>query len=192
MKRFLTLLSSLFITLSLTACMETTNPIAEIETSMGTITVEVYRNEVPQLAKNFLTLAEEGKYDDVIFHRVIDGFMIQTGDFENNNGTGGHSYLGKGTELKGEFDEKISKNLRGTLSMANRGPDTNGSQFFINLIDNNFLDHDVAPFTSQHPVFANVVSGMDVVDKLAKVETQPGDRPVEDVMIKSVTIKEVE
>lgn len=192
MKRLLTLLSAFILTFSLTACMQKANPIAEIETSMGTISVEIFRNEVPQMAKNFITLSEEGKYDGVIFHRVIDGFMIQTGDFEKNNGTGGHSYLGPETELKGEFHEEISSNIRGTLSMANSGPDTNGSQFFVNLVDNTFLDHDEAPLTSQHPVFGKVVSGMDIVDSIGKVETQPGDRPVEDVIIKSISIKEVQ
>lgn len=189
MKKFFTGLSVFLISLTMTACSSGPNPTAVIETSMGTIEAEIFQNEVPEMAKNFLSLAEEGKYDDVPFHRVIKDFMIQTGDFTNRNGTGGHSYKGPGTEIAGEFDENVSSNLRGTLSMANRGPDTNGSQFFINLVDNTFLDHDQGNPASQHPVFGKVTKGMDIVDAIGSTETDANDRPTEEVVIESITIK---
>jgi peptidylprolyl isomerase len=117
--------------------------------------------------------------------------MIQTGDFENKNGTGGYSYKGPGTVLAGEYGKKLS-NVRGTLSYANRGPDTNGSQFFINLVDNTFLDFDKVPLESKHPVFAQVTKGMDIVDAISTVETGPNDRPKEEVLMIKVTIQEQE
>jgi len=164
------------------------NPTAVIETSMGTIEAELFADKIPELAKNFIELAKAGRYDDVPFHRVIADFMIQTGDFTNKNGTGGYSYKGPGVDLPGEFADGVS-NVRGTLSMANRGPDTNGSQFFINLKDNSFLDHDQLPESSQHPVFGKVVAGLDIVDKIALVDVK-GDAPVEEILMTKVTIKE--
>lgn len=195
-KQFSTLLITTLMIASLSACSDSNmpNPTAIIETSKGNIELVVFQNEVPEMAKNFIELAKSGKYDGTIFHRVIGKpkpFVIQGGDFENRNGTGGYSYKGPGTELKGEFDAEVSSNLRGTLSWANRGPDTNGSQFFINLADNTGLDHDKQPLTSQHPVFAKVIKGMDVVDKIAQVETGPNDKPVEDVTITKVTVMDV-
>jgi peptidyl-prolyl cis-trans isomerase B (cyclophilin B) len=148
------------------------NPTLTMHTNYGDIVTEMYQNEVPEMAKNFLELAKAGNYNDVPFHRIIPGFVVQGGDFTNKNGSGGHSYLGEGTVIDGEYDETVSSNLRGTLSYANRGPETNGSQFFINLQDNIGLDHDKEPLTSQHPVFGKVVEGMDVVDKIA--EYTPG------------------
>ena len=146
--------------------------IAVIETVLGDIEIQLFTAEIPELSKNFIELTKEGKYDGAPFHRVIPGFMIQGGDFENKNGTGGYSYKGPGTQLPGEYDATVSSNLRGTLSMANSGPDTNGSQFFINLVDNSNLDHDKEPLSSQHPVFAKVIEGMDVVDAIAKIKLQ--------------------
>lgn len=143
------------------------NPTLTMHTNYGDIVTEIYQNEVPEMAKNFLELSKEGNYNDVPFHRIIPGFVVQGGDFTAKNGTGGHSYLGPGTVLDGEYDENVSSNLRGTLSYANRGPGTNGSQFFINLQDNIGLDHDKEPITSQHPVFGKVIEGMDVVDEIA-------------------------
>lgn len=167
---------------------DASNPHALIETNMGTIELVIFLNEIPELSKNFIELAKAGKYDGVPFHRVIPDFMIQGGDFENKNGTGGYSYKGPGTELPGEFDANLSSNVRGTISMANKGPNTNGSQFFINVRDNTFLDHDKEPLSSQHPVFGRVVKGMEIVDAITKVKTV-NDVPVTPVIMTKVTIQ---
>jgi cyclophilin family peptidyl-prolyl cis-trans isomerase len=165
------------------------NPHALIETNLGTIELVIYEKEIPDLSKNFIELAKAGKYNGVPFHRVIPDFMIQGGDFENKNGTGGYSYKGPGTELPGEFVAGLSSNVRGTISMANKGPNTNGSQFFINVKDNSFLD--IVPGqpnkSSQHPVFGKVVKGMEVVDAITKVKTT-SDTPNTPVLMKKVTI----
>ncbi len=142
-----------------------------LETNKGNITIELY-SDMPITAGNFEKLAKQGFYNGVIFHRIIDGFMIQGGDPEGT-GTGGPGYA-----IKDEFSKNSehNKNNRGTISMANAGPNTGGSQFFINLADNNFLD-------GKHPVFGKVVEGMGVVDAIAKVETDANDRPVQEVRI---------
>jgi peptidylprolyl isomerase len=139
-----------------------------LETNMGIITIAL-DPDMPVTAGNFETLAKKGYYDGVIFHRIIEGFMIQGGD-PTGTGMGGPGYT-----IRDEFSSH-NRNDRGTLSMANAGPNTGGSQFFINLVNNNFLD-------SKHPVFGKVVEGMDIVDKIGKTKTGPGDRPVEKVMI---------
>ncbi|MBU1198942.1 MAG: peptidylprolyl isomerase [Nanoarchaeota archaeon] len=139
-----------------------------LKTTKGDITIKLY-DDMPITAGNFKELVGKGFYDGVIFHRVIDGFMIQGGDPEGT-GRGGPGY-----NIKDEFTDH-NQNNRGTISMANAGPNTGGSQFFINLVNNNFLD-------SKHPVFGEVVEGMDVIDALAKVETGAQDRPVEEVKI---------
>lgn len=142
----------------------------KLETNHGDIVIELYE-EMPITAGNFKKLVEEGFYDGVIFHRIIDGFMIQGGD-PTGTGMGGPGY-----EIKDEFTQtSLDSNVRGTISMANAGPNTGGSQFFINLADNNFLD-------GKHPVFGKVVEGIDVVDKIAKVEKNAQDKPLEDVKI---------
>lgn len=148
----------------------------KLETSMGDITIELYSKDMPITAGNFEKLVKDGFYDGVIFHRVIDDFMIQGGD-PTGTGMGGPGY-----NIDDEFTKTdLDKNNRGTLSMANAGPNTGGSQFFINLVDNNFLD-------GKHPVFGKVVEGMDVVDKIAKVETNAQDKPLEDVVINKAEI----
>lgn len=195
MKRIASLISVLLLSMTLVACggSNEPNPVVSVETSLGTFEAEIYQNEVPEMAKNFLELVKQGKYDNTPFHRVVnqpEPFVIQGGDFTNKNGTGGHSYKGPGTTLPGEFDDAISSNTRGTLSYANRGPDTNGSQFFVNLKDNLPLDHDKQPLTSQHPVFGKVVAGMDVVDAIGAVEVE-NQKPVEDVLLIKASIKEV-
>ena len=139
-----------------------------LQTTMGDITIELDKN-MPITASNFEKLVKEGFYDGVIFHRVIDGFMIQGGD-PTGTGMGGPGYT-----IKDEFT-KNNKNNRGTISMANAGPNTGGSQFFINLVNNNFLD-------TKHPVFGKVIQGMDVVDKIGKVETDANDKPLNEVKI---------
>ena len=142
----------------------------KLETNYGNITINLY-SDMPVTSGNFKKLVESGFYDKVIFHRVIDGFMIQGGD-PKGTGMGGPGYT-----IKDEFTHAGgNKNLRGTISMANSGPNTGGSQFFINLVDNNFLD-------SKHPAFGKVIEGMDVMDKIAKVETDDEDRPLEEVVI---------
>ena len=140
----------------------------KLETSMGDVIIEL-DSEMPITAGNFKKLVGEGFYDGVIFHRVIDNFMVQGGD-PTGTGMGDPGY-----KIKDEFTPTNSNN-RGTLSMANAGPNTGGSQFFINLVNNNFLD-------SKHPVFGKVVEGMDVVDKMAKVKKNGADKPLEDITI---------
>jgi peptidylprolyl isomerase len=142
--------------------------IAVLETNMGTIKIELY-SDMPVTAGNFEKLVGKGFYNGVIFHRIIDGFMLQGGD-PTGTGMGGPGY-----KIKDEFTNH-NRNDRGTISMANSGPNTGGSQFFINLVNNNFLD-------TKHPVFGKVVEGMDVVDKIAKVRTNSEDRPLSDVKI---------
>src|SRR5512137_931607 len=139
-----------------------------LNTSMGDITIQLF-DDMPVTAGNFKKLVEKGFYDGTIFHRVIDSFMLQGGD-PTGTGRGGPGY-----SIKDEFT-KNNRNDRGTISMANAGPNTGGSQFFINLVNNNFLD-------TKHPVFGKVVEGMDVVDKIAKVKTDANDRPLQNVTI---------
>ncbi|MFH1290055.1 MAG: peptidylprolyl isomerase [Nanoarchaeota archaeon] len=148
----------------------TENKIIVLETTKGDIEIELF-SDMPITAGNFEKLVKEGFYDGVIFHRVIADFMIQGGD-PTGTGTGGPGYT-----IKDEFSEnRENKNLRGTIAMANAGPNTGGSQFFINVVDNKHLD-------LAHPVFGKVVSGMDVVDVISKVDTSENDKPIEDVVI---------
>jgi peptidylprolyl isomerase len=139
-----------------------------LQTNMGDIKIQLY-GDMPVTTGNFEKLVGEGFYDGVIFHRVIDGFMIQGGDPEGT-GMGGPGYI-----IKDEFTNH-NRNDRGTIAMANAGPNTGGSQFFINLVNNNFLD-------SKHPAFGKVIEGMDVVDAIGKVRTDANDRPVTNVTI---------
>jgi len=141
-----------------------------LETSKGDITIQLY-GDMPVTAGNFEKLVNQGFYNGVIFHRVINGFMIQGGD-PTGTGMGGPGY-----SIKDEFTHQGgNKNNLGTISMANSGPNSGGSQFFINLVNNNFLD-------SKHPAFGQVVEGMDVVEAIAKVKTDLNDRPLEDISI---------
>ncbi|MCA9366055.1 peptidylprolyl isomerase [Candidatus Kaiserbacteria bacterium] len=168
------------------------NPTAVITTNKGVIELELFADVMPVTTGNFIKLAEEGYYDNTKFHRIIDNFMIQGGDpntktaNEASYGTGGPGYT-----IEDEFvaGDELS-NTRGTIAMANTGqPNSGGSQFFINLVDNTGLDFDKPPFTSKHPVFGRVTSGMDVVDAIAKVDTKERDIPVEPVVIESVRIE---
>ena len=145
-----------------------TEKIVLLKTTLGDIQIRLY-SDMPVTAGNFEKLVKEGFYDGVIFHRVIDGFMIQGGDPEGT-GMGGPGYT-----IKDEFTSH-NKNNRGTISMANAGPNTGGSQFFINLVNNNFLD-------TKHPVFGEVIKGMDVVDKIGQTATDSQDRPLREVKI---------
>lgn len=139
-----------------------------LKTTEGDIVIELYK-ETPTTSENFEKLVKQGFYDEVIFHRVIDSFMIQGGD-PTGTGMGGPGY-----KIKDEFTGP-NKNDMGTIAMANSGPNTGGSQFFINLMNNNYLD-------GKHPVFGKVVEGLDVVDKIGKVKTDAGDKPLKDVKI---------
>lgn len=145
-----------------------------LQTSMGDITIEL-RDDMPITTVNFKNLVQKGTYNNTIFHRVIKGFMIQGGD-PTGTGYGDRSI----PEIKDEFT-KTNRNDRGTISMANAGPNTGSSQFFINLVNNNFLD-------SKHPAFGKVTAGMEVVDKIGAVKTGPNDKPRENVTIISVSI----
>jgi peptidylprolyl isomerase len=141
----------------------------KFETSAGNVTLDIYEKEMPVTAGNFLKLVRSGFYDGVIFHRVIPSFMIQGGD-PTGTGMGGPGY-----NIKDEFT-KNNKNDRGTISMANAGPNTGGSQFFINVVNNNYLD-------SKHPVFGKVTDGMEVVDAISKAKRDRNDKPVVKVVI---------
>ena len=145
-----------------------------LHTSMGDVTIELFDAKMPITTENFRKLVEKKFYDGTIFHRVISGFMIQGGDPE---GTG---YGGPGYSIKDELPTD-NRNARGTISMANSGPNTGGSQFFINVVDNNKLD-------PKHPAFGKVVSGMDVVDQISKVPTDQMDRPRKAVSIKKARV----
>ena len=154
-----------------------TNPIAVFETSEGTFEIELYADKAPKTVENFVTLAKKGFYDGLIFHRVIDGFMIQGGD-PLGTGTGGPGYT-----IDDEFHPDLKHSSAGILSMANAGPNTGGSQFFITLEKTPWLD-------GHHAVFGKVVKGMEVVRAIGKVETDFSDRPLKKVVMKKVTIQE--
>lgn len=168
------------------------NPVAVLQTTEGTIEIELFENMMPVTAGNFKKLVNEGFYDGIQFHRVINGFMIQGGDPITKTdevlryGTGGPGYTIPDEHVQGE---KLT-NVRGTISMANSGPESGGSQFFINVADNQALDFDKAPLSSKHPVFGQVVAGMDVVDKISTVETNGNDLPVDPIVIESATIRD--
>lgn len=147
-----------------------------LETNYGNIVIELY-SDMPITTGNFIGLVQKGTYNGVIFHRIIPNFMIQGGD---PTGTGyGDPKIPK---IADEFTHAGgNKNNRGTIAMANAGPNTGSSQFFINLVSNNFLD-------TKHPAFGNVVEGMDVVDAIATVETGAQDKPLKDVVIKKASV----
>ena len=167
------------------------NPVAEFVTSKGAFTLELYEDTMPITAGNFIKLAEEGYYDGILFHRVIPGFMIQGGDPITKTadvaryGTGGPGYAIPDEHVAGAH----LSNVRGTISMANSGPNSGGSQFFINVADNTPLDFDKEPLSSKHPVFGQIISGMEVVDAISLVATNQRDLPEEPVVIEKVTIK---
>ena len=155
------------------------NPIAVFETDHGTFEIELFEDKAPITVKNFIDLAEKGFYDGLIFHRVIDGFMIQGGD-PNGMGTGGPGYT-----IPDEFHKDLKHDSEGVLSMANAGPNTGGSQFFITLAATPWLD-------GHHSVFGKVVKGMDVVREIGKVYTDFQDKPLAKVVMEKVTIRREE
>jgi cyclophilin family peptidyl-prolyl cis-trans isomerase len=151
---------------------------ANFETSLGNFTIELFEQLAPNTVGNFLKLAESDFYNGVIFHRVIDGFMIQGGD-PTGTGRGGPGY-----QFADEFHPKLKHDSAGILSMANAGPNTNGSQFFITLAPTPHLD-------GRHSVFGKVTEGIDIVRAIGKTQTKAGDRPVTDVVMKKVAIQRV-
>ena len=151
------------------------NRTATIETNHGTLKIELFEDRAPVTTKNFIDLAEKGFYDGVVFHRVIEGFMIQGGD-PTGTGRGG-----PGHTIKDEFHPELKHDAAGILSMANAGPNTGGSQFFITLAPTPWLDR-------KHAIFGKVTEGMDVVRKIGAVETDRSDRPKEEVRMESVTV----
>lgn len=156
------------------------NRIAVFDTNMGEFEIELFEDKTPITTKNFIDLAQEGFYDGVIFHRIIDGFMIQGGD-PTGTGMGGPGYT-----IEDEFTPELTHESEGILSMANTGrPHTGGSQFFITLAATPWLD-------GHHTVFGKVIKGMEVVREIGHVKTGPQDRPVHDVVINKITIKDAE
>ncbi len=159
-----------------------TNEIAVIETDHGSIEIEFYRNDAPKTVENFVQLAKRGYYNGVLFHRVISGFMIQGGD-PTGTGSGGESIYGA------KFNDEINKDAeiyktgykRGVVAMANAGPNTNGSQFFIM--------HKDGSLPPAYTIFGHVIKGIETVDKIASQPTGPRDRPKTDIPMKKVTIK---
>ena len=151
-----------------------------IKTNMGTIDVELFSKETPKTVENFVGLTKRGYYNGVIFHRVIDDFMIQGGD-PTGTGRGGVSFWG------GKFQDEIVPSLvfdkAGLIAMANSGPNTNGSQFFITLVPTPWLN-------GHHTIFGKVIGGMDVVKAIGKVPKNKMDRPLKDVVIESITIEQ--
>ncbi|MGD6849575.1 peptidylprolyl isomerase [Rossellomorea aquimaris] len=179
--------------------------LVEMKTSMGTIKIKLFPEQAPKTVENFITHSENGYYDGLKFHRVIKDFMVQGGD-PNGNGTGGESIYGESFE--DEFSPELF-NLRGALSMANAGPDSNGSQFFIvqkDDIDPQFeeqmksagfpaeiieayMENGGTPWLDQkHTVFGQVVEGMDIVDEMANVEVGENDLPKEDIVIENIKV----
>jgi len=182
--RIITITSLLLISLFLVSCGgNKMNHTAVFETNQGTFEIELFEDKMPVTTKNFIKLVEQGFYDQTKFHRVISNFMIQGGDPLSADdskkaswGTGGPGY-----NIKDEFHSEL-KNLKGTIAMANAGPNTGGSQFFINLVSNDYLD-------SKHPVFGQVIQGQEVVEKIGQTQTNPFDQPLQTVVIKKIIIK---
>ena len=152
------------------------NKIAEFSTNMGPFKVELYNDKAPLTVGNFIKLVEKGFYNGLIFHRVIDGFMIQ-GGCPHGTGRGGPGYT-----IKDEFHPDLKHDSKGMLSMANAGPNTGGSQFFITVAPTPWLD-------KHHAIFGKVTEGYEVVEAISKVEKDRMDKPLKEVKINSVTIK---
>ncbi len=152
------------------------NPIIVFETNYGTFKAELFSDKAPLTAKNFLDLTNKGFYNGLKFHRVIAEFMLQGGD-PSGNGMGGPGY-----KIPDEFGAGLKHNTPGILSMANSGPNTGGSQFFVTLVPTPWLD-------GKHAIFGKVVSGMDVVQKIGHVQTDARDAPVQPVIMQKVFVE---
>lgn len=153
--------------------------VATVKTNVGDFEIELFTTKTPKTVENFVGLATTGKYDNVIFHRVIPQFMIQGGD-PTGTGRGGESFWGG--KFEDEFDASLHHDKAGILSMANAGPGTNGSQFFITLIPTPWLD-------GKHSVFGEVISGMDVVNSIGVTKTGAMDKPVDDIIIQTISVE---
>lgn len=153
------------------------NPTITFVTTLGTFSAEMLEDAAPKTAGNFMKLVRDGYYNGIIFHRVIEGFMIQGGD-PTGTGTGGPGYT-----IQDEFSPGLSHTTEGIFSMANAGPNTGGSQFFITLAATPWLD-------GKHAIFGKVISGLDVVMEIGQVSANPADRPLEDVVMESVTVSD--
>lgn len=170
------------------------NPIAHFDTSLGGFSAEIFVDKMPITGGNFVRLAKEGFYDGLHFHRVINRFMIQFGCPFSKDPTSNRAGMGDSPHgaIKDEHlsDVRLS-NKPGTLSMANSGPNSGSSQFFINTVDNGRLDY-FSPGPSKHPVFGQIIHGEDIVKRIEQTATDRGDRPVEPVKMNSVSIEERE
>jgi len=149
---------------------------ALFETSMGSFKIELFEDPAPVTTGNFIKLAEDGFYDSLVFHRIIKGFMIQ-GGCPDGTGTGGPGY-----KIEDEFHPDLRHDSEGILSMANSGPNTGGSQFFITLVETQWLD-------DQHAVFGKVIEGLDVIREMGSVDTNHADKPLENIKIERVSIE---
>jgi peptidylprolyl isomerase len=177
-KRNVFILTAIFLILSILAIimvMQDKETIVVMQTNHGDIKIKLY-SDMPITTKNFLDLVNKGFYNGLSFHRLIPEFMIQ-GGCPRGDGTGGPGY-----KIKDEFTHKGgNKNNRGTISMANAGPNTGGSQFFINVVDNNYLD-------SMHPAFGEVIEGMEIVDEISNLPTDYTDKPIKPVIISKISV----
>ena len=155
---------------------DTTMKKAIITTNVGTIEIELFTDKAPLTTKNFMDLTNKGFYNGIIFHRVIPNFMIQTGD-PKGTGTGGPGYT-----IKDEFHPDLKHSTPGIVSMANSGPNTGGSQFFITTVPTPWLDN-------KHAIFGKVVKGMDIVEKISKAPRNSQDKPLKEIKMITVEIK---
>ena len=151
------------------------NRTAKFSTTAGDFSIELFEDKSPKTTANFVTLIEKGFYNDLVFHRVIENFMIQ-GGCPDGTGMGGPGY-----QIDDEFHDDLTHDVPGILSMANAGPNTGGSQFFITLVPTTWLD-------GKHAIFGKVSEGMDIIEKIGKTETGMGDKPVTEIKITTVTV----
>jgi cyclophilin family peptidyl-prolyl cis-trans isomerase len=186
MTRFVTITVAALIAFSSGACAQsgaekgtTEVKVAVMTTNMGTMVFRMFPDAAPKACENMEQLAEKGYYDGIIFHRVIDGFMIQGGD-PTGTGYGGRSIWS--VPFEDEFSPDLRFDRPGLLAMANSGPKTNGSQFFISLAPTPWLD-------DKHTIFGEVIEGMDVVEAIGKAETDPKDKPTQEIKIVSLTFE---
>ncbi len=155
------------------------NRVAHVTTNLGSFQIELFEDRAPNTTKNFIDLVEKGYYDGIVFHRVIEGFMLQ-GGCPDGNGRGGPGYT-----IPDEFHPELKHDVEGVLSMANSGPNTGGSQFFVTLAGTAWLD-------GKHAVFGKVIEGMDTVRTIGNTATGAGDRPLEPVVMEEVRITSTE